>query len=285
MRAAPAISVIVPCYRQAGFLREAVLSVHAQTWKDWEIVIVASDRESFDAAEALPKVPDGQACFVAFEGPRGLPAARNSGIGLSAGRWTLPLDADDALEPAFIEKAINAMRGLGDAGGVVAAHARDFGDRTGVRTFGEWWQMKEGNALGVSCGLFPRALWEAVGGYEVGLLGSEDWEFWLKCWHKGAPRAIVPEPLYRYRVHAAQAMAWDNAHEAGRVWQAMIRLIHPEIYADRRVMPWEKTDRQIVAEMPAAIRARLEARRALFPESKALELWCEIAGLGKDTTR
>ena len=96
----PAVSVVIPCYNQGQYLAEAVASVNAQTFTDWEIVVV--DDGSTD--------PTTQRLLTAFTHPRarlvrsangGLAAARNLGISHAAGRFILPLDCDDRIAPTY----------------------------------------------------------------------------------------------------------------------------------------------------------------------------------------
>src|SRR5689334_22074802 len=96
----PRISVIVPCYNLGAYLAEAVDSVLAQTFQDFEIIVVDDGSDE----------PETQAIVGGFTRPRtrvlrtahaGLAAARNLGIAEARGEYLSALDADDRLEPAF----------------------------------------------------------------------------------------------------------------------------------------------------------------------------------------
>ena len=96
--AAPRVSVVVPCYNLGPYLAEAVDSALGQTFTDLEIVVV--DDGSTD--------PETRAILDTFSRPktrvlrsenRGLPGAKNFGIGHTTGELLCMLDADDVLEP------------------------------------------------------------------------------------------------------------------------------------------------------------------------------------------
>src|SRR6185369_13027955 len=102
------VSVIIPCYNLGRYLDEAVASVLAQTFQDFEILIV--DDGSTDAATRA--VLDGYSrprTRVFRTAHAGLAAARNHGIERAQGRYVCALDADDTLEPAFLEKLVRVL--------------------------------------------------------------------------------------------------------------------------------------------------------------------------------
>src|SRR5437867_2880272 len=105
---APKVSVIVPCYNLGRYLDEAVDSVLAQSFQDFEIVVV--DDGSTD--------PETQALLAGYCRPKtrvvrlahgGLAAARNAGIAESAGEYLCALDADDRLRPTFLKKTVDVL--------------------------------------------------------------------------------------------------------------------------------------------------------------------------------
>src|SRR5438270_8323055 len=85
----PAVSVIIPCYNQAEYLTEAVESVLAQDFTDWEIIIVndGSRDNTTDVARRLASEHYGRSIKLVEKANGGLAEARNSGIRASAGRF------------------------------------------------------------------------------------------------------------------------------------------------------------------------------------------------------
>jgi glycosyltransferase involved in cell wall biosynthesis len=113
----PRVSVIVPAYNAAGYLPHAIDSVLAQTYQDWEIVIV--DDGSTDHTRAVvdscrPRLQD-KLQYI-HQPNRGLPAARNAGIRAARGEFIALLDADDVWLPQRLERSVPIMdadRGAG----------------------------------------------------------------------------------------------------------------------------------------------------------------------------
>ena len=91
----PVVSVVIPCYRQAHFLPDAIESVLAQTYPHFEIIVV--DDGSPDDTRAVAGRYPGVRCLR--QRNRGLSAARNAGLAASIGTYVVFLDADDRLTP------------------------------------------------------------------------------------------------------------------------------------------------------------------------------------------
>ena len=103
----PLVSIIVPCYKQAEYLAETLDSVSAQTYYNWECVIVndGSPDKTEDVVKKYIAVDDRYKYF--WKENEGVAKARNYGIMNSIGEYILPLDADDLIEPTYVEKAVD----------------------------------------------------------------------------------------------------------------------------------------------------------------------------------
>lgn len=263
----PTVSVIIPCLKQAKYLAEAVASVHAQTVDDWEIVIVASDNESEQEAHFLAALAK-KIRVIRIE-PRGLGDARNVGISAAHGHYILPLDADDTIDPMFLEKTLARMRG--DKYEIVNTYVREFGDACGMWQCSPFENIREANAM-CCCSLFTRALWEDVGGYDE-CIGHEDWDLWLKASERNPTVSNVPEYLFNYRVHGESMIRWDNRIGARRFHEAMMRLRHPSMYDESRL----ERDRATLSQMPSEMVEKLYERARLFPGNNALRVFVKMA--------
>ena len=270
----PLVSVIIPCIAgQLQYLPEAVASVVAQTFADWEIVVAAADDEASEGAsriltDALEGPPPKWSTLVR-DGGKGLGHARNVAIAAARGRFILSLDADDLLEPSFMAKALAAIEG--HEYGIACSLVREFGDRGGVWNCAPWGGLLTQNAL-PSCALFQKALWEAVGGYDV-TVGFEDWDLWVRCSELKPYVVQLPEYLFKYRVHGASLMHWNARNGADPFYRAMLRLRHPSLYPADQVY----RDRLLLARMPAPLQERLEARRKAHPHNHSLRALSSLA--------
>lgn len=207
------VSVIIPCYNQGAFIDEALDSVLAQTFDDLEIVVVndgSTDPLTIAKLQGLSR----PRTRVLHTPNRGLPAARNAGIAAASGRYILPLDADDRIAPAYIEKAV-AVLDAGPDVGVVYCRAELFGDRRGE------WGLPEYQFPDVlfsprifAAALFRRADWEDAGGYSDLFRGGwEDYDFWLSLIGRGRRVVRLPEALFYYRQLAgSMARGMDDAY-------------------------------------------------------------------------
>src|SRR5260221_703850 len=127
----PEISVVIPAYiqndDQAAWLIEAIQSVYAQLFDDWEIVIV-------DDCSTLPVTMSGDdLTLLQHDIRRGAGAARNTGIAASTAPYILCLDADDRLKP----DALQMLYDMRCPQGVVYGDLEYFGDRIGVHNLPE----------------------------------------------------------------------------------------------------------------------------------------------------
>lgn len=229
------MSVVIPCYRQAVYLAEAVESVVGQTYRDWEIVIVddGSPDDAATVAGGLIAAHPDRPMRLIRQNNLGLAAARNAGIAASSGRYILPLDADDLLMPEMLHRTV----GLLDAEPGVAIAYTDFehfgADRRRVRV-GVWdiEALAYSNQLGI-CSLFRREVWAAVGGYNPNMArGYEDWDFWIGAAERGFQARHIAEPLFRYRlkVESRDTVAWGHR----RALRRQLARNHPSVYSRRR---------------------------------------------------
>lgn len=196
------VSVVIPCFNAGEFVDEAVRSALAQTWTDLEVVVV--DDGSTDAA--TQRVLDAAAwprTRVLRQDNAGPSAARNRAIAAASGEFILPLDADDRIDPTYVEKAMAAF--AADPGlGVVYCKATRFGAAEGP------WQLPDytprelviDNVIFVS-GVFRKSDWARVGGYGEHLRhGVEDYDFWVRMVGAGCRVHQIDEALFHYRVQA-----------------------------------------------------------------------------------
>jgi len=228
---APLVSVVIPCYRQADLLPDTVASVALQTFRDWEIVVVddGSPDDTSAVARNLARRLPGRRIRVQRQANRGLSGARNAGVRLARGRYVLPLDADDLLDPAFLEKTVAALE-ANPAAAIAFTDVQRFGAEEAL------WRMGPFTAEALACrnvacctALYRREVWEAVGGYDETLRrGYEDWSFWISAVEHGFEAVHVPEPLFLYRARAGSMIA-GTSEKAGLVTAEVVAR-HPSFF-------------------------------------------------------
>lgn len=196
----PSVSVIIPCYNQGGFVNEAVDSVLAQSYEDFEIIIV-NDGSTEDETNSVLANFDRPKTRIITTSNHGLAAARNNGIREAAGTYILPLDADDFIGPTYLEKALRVLEQNSELG-IVYCRAMLFGAVEGPWGLPEFslQTMLLDNCIFCSA-VFRREDWIRVGGYDETLIyGWEDYDFWLSLLEIGRQVYQIPEALFHYRV-------------------------------------------------------------------------------------
>lgn len=104
------VSVIVPCFNQARFLTDCIQSIQAQSYKNWETIII-DDGSTDDTVNVANSLACSDKRIILIRQPNGGPSsARNKGLEIAQGRWIQFLDGDDLLMPAKFERQLEVMR-------------------------------------------------------------------------------------------------------------------------------------------------------------------------------
>lgn len=109
----PAISVIMPVYQAAAFLRDSVRSVLDQTFRDFELILVDDGSTDGSAALCGALAEEDSRVRVLHKKNGGVSAARNDGMDLAKGEYLYFCDADDTIAPDALEKLHGALTGAG----------------------------------------------------------------------------------------------------------------------------------------------------------------------------
>lgn len=208
------VSVIIPCYKQAQFLGEAIDSVLAQTHPHSEVIVV-DDGSPDHTAEVASRYPGVR--YVRQEN-RGLPGARNTGLRYSSGAYVVFLDADDRLLPQHFETSLKVFRQSPELG-LVCGDFRWFG-REGVWHRHTCSDQPDQYAALLRFGfilthtvMVKRDVIMAVGEFREELKSGEDRDYWLRV-----------ARLYRIQCHH-QVIAEYRRHseQMSQKWDVMLR--------------------------------------------------------------
>jgi glycosyltransferase involved in cell wall biosynthesis len=226
----PRVSVVIPCYKQARFLPEAVHSVLAQSFRSFEVVVVddGSPDDTVAVTRRLQRF-HRDVCIRLVRKPNGgLSSARNAGVAFSKGELILPLDADDSIHPTYLERLVAALDEHPELSIAYGAQQNFGADETFHRH--DPYDFRSEilqNIIGVAS-MFRRTAWEAVGGYCEELDSYEDWDFWIGCGERGHHAIHVPGAVFNYRVRPNSMFA--QAVDRDRQLKAKIVLRHPFLY-------------------------------------------------------
>ena len=104
----PLVSIITPCYNAAPFISQAIESVLAQSFGDWEMIIV-DDCSTDNTDIVVGKIKDPRIRYIKNEKNSGAAVSRNRALREANGRWVAFLDSDDLWKPEKLEKQIRFM--------------------------------------------------------------------------------------------------------------------------------------------------------------------------------
>jgi len=232
------VSVIIPCYNYAHYLKECIDSVIAQTYPVHEIIVVSDGSPDTPEIEKVLEGYIGQNHPILFihKPNGGLSSARNAGIKEAKGQYYMTLDADDKLVPGAIEEHVKLLT---EEKACAQCALMEFGERHVVNIPAQATLEKVMQANTMYCNtMFPKQAWIDVGGYdehETMRLGYEDWEFNIRVLKAGYHVNTSDFIALRYRVHEGQ-MTQATAHPKKQVLYKYIYDKHRELYEDRNLL-------------------------------------------------
>ena len=194
----PAISIVCPCFNHGRYIGEMLDSVKAQTFQDFEIIIV-NDGSTDDTGYILNSLRYNKLAVIHTEN-QGPAAARNTAISSSRAPLIFNLDADDKIAPTLLEKAFSLLDADPELG-IVTSELRFFGACSGRFELEPYSlpAMLMDNII-PSIAFFKRDDWLTVGGYSGEFVhGLEDYDFWLSIIELGRKVYRIPEDLVFYR--------------------------------------------------------------------------------------
>ncbi len=200
----PRVSVVIPSYNEPDrFLSECLSSLELQTMRAWEAIVVDDGSTKGSVEAVVAGVGDPRIRVIRQEN-RGMGGARNTGFEAAEADLVLTLDADDRLDPSFLEVAVAALESEAEAD-CVFMDSQCFGRSREVRYFPHPLPPPcPQHPAYPDCGVLMRkAMWKEAGGYSVDrtLGGVEWWDFWLSAIERGMQVRHIAKPLYFYRTH------------------------------------------------------------------------------------
>lgn len=198
----PLVSVIVPSYNMEEYLSQTLNSILASEYENMEVLVMddGSKDHSHDIAVKYSTIDSRVKAYLQTNA--GVSAARNNAISRALGKYILPVDADNLIEPTFITRAVEAIEA--DESVLAVAPSSDFfGARTGM------WKLKpfsikllaRKNMLD-ACALYRRNDWVRCGGYPTGIRTREDWAFWISVLKDGGKVVRLSTIEHHYRIRS-----------------------------------------------------------------------------------
>jgi glycosyltransferase involved in cell wall biosynthesis len=211
------ISVIIPCYNGAKFLRRTISSVKKQTYTNWEIIAV-DDKSSDNTVDVLKKeaAKEPRMKLIFLEKNSGGPATpKNVGVEKATGSYIAFLDQDDEWVADKLEKQLAFFLATKNEKLAVVYCSDIIKDNETGTVIRKWDATRRGNVLEdiaggnfiltCSCVMARTEIFRKVGKFDAIFKISDDWDMWLQIAEAGYDFDFVPEYLVNYFVHGNNA--------------------------------------------------------------------------------
>jgi glycosyltransferase involved in cell wall biosynthesis len=194
------VSVVIPAYNSAAYIRGSLDSVLSQTLQDFEVIVVDDGSKDNTKEVVAPYLADSRVRYH-FQENRGLPGARNAGAKIAQSKYFAFLDADDFFAPTALETIRKKFEETNAAWCNVGLLKLD-GEKKTVRHA----SMPAGDPLLAvleddfitRCPFFPRDQFFAIGMYDEEIRVREDWDINIRLIEADKPCVVIDEPLYLY---------------------------------------------------------------------------------------
>lgn len=206
----PRVSVIIPTYNRAHFVREAIESVLRQTYRDFEIIVV-DDGSKDNTREVIEGLNNPQIRYI-YQENQGVSGAMNTGIMASRAELITWVASDNIVFEEYLQKCVDFMEQHPEVGFCqIQAYPVDEKGRL------MWWKKKRGSKINpvrsgrelilgllfrgdVNADIIRRQCFEEVGLFDRSLRVGEDIDMWLRLSRKYAG-GYLSEPLAKARIH------------------------------------------------------------------------------------
>jgi len=282
----PLVSVIVPCYNYADYVGEALASVLAQDYPNFELVVV-DDGSTDDSAERITAALDGWqrssgASRVEFlqQTNQGVSAALNAGLAFARGEYVATFDADDVMAPGRLRLQVGYLQAHPEVGcvGGMAVRIDQQGEllpkkdkKRAVRRFDFTQALAQSLVVGGNLAVYRRDAMLAVGGYDPSIR-VQDFQMTLKIAKAGYFITILPDVVtfyrkhgvglssnyldeYRYGLQVLDIYANHAGYQSGKA-RLLTRILGPAVIHNKRLawrlirqMPLKEWDRRFLKRL------------------------------------
>ncbi len=271
MTTTPTVSVIIPTYNRAGMLKEAIDSVLAQDYSDFELIVV--DDGSTDETPQILNCYGGKIKPVRQRN-QGVSAARNRGIAAASGGVMAFLDSDDLWLPGKLTIQTEFLRSTPDA---LICQTEEIWIRNSVRVNPRKRHRKYSGMIferslalclvSPSAVMVRRGLFEKFGLFDESLPACEDYDMWLRVSCR-CPVYLIKTPLIIKRGGHADQLSGQPALDKFRI-QAIKKILDSQILSADQYNAAVNMLKQKCALYAAGCRKRGRAEESEFHEALA----------------
>lgn len=230
----PLVTIIVPYFKLRQFLPDTLASINAQTHRPLETLVI-NDGSFSEGDSDLHALCAEFGARVVTKVNGGLGSARNFGVSQARGEFIVPLDADNMLEPTFVERAIDTLMADPELAFVSSwsTYVDDddipLGDGRGYHAMGNFSPgVERGNIAGDAVAAIRRDVFDHGFRYSEELVSFEDWFLYRQLHNSGWFGEVIPERLFRYRVREDSMLKSDGVPNLDRIESEMNALVLDE---------------------------------------------------------
>jgi hypothetical protein len=280
----PLVTVIMPVYNAGDYLRAAVESVLAQTYRNWELILI-DDGSTDGSVSRLDDIQDARLRRV-WQANAGKPVAMNRGLTMARGEFYALQDADDLSHPERLERLVACLLAHPDVAGVYSGHEVILEGRALAPTFRS--KSVEDCARDIALGRMPAH--DPTGMYRLSLVRDvryaedlpivEGLDYVLRVGER-SPLMVLGHCLYGYRIHQLSVTKKDPSLRNRLVREAVDRM------CDRRGQPRRQAprpglgaqtkqrdaDNDLVSHFTASVADQVTAGRRIGALQTGLASW------------
>lgn len=235
----PLVSVLMPVYNGLPYVVDAIASIRAQSYDEFEIVIV-DDGSSDGSSEAILGIGDPRIRYIRNDSNRGIVYCLNMGVSECRGKYIVRMDADDICFPERLHVQVQYMESHLNIG-VCGAALHTFGARNEV------WNPPSVSEMIKVIMLFKSALYHPTViarkeiflkyRYREGFDAAEDFDLWERLLESGVEMTNIPKVLLKYRLHAEMtSIAWKDKQEVSADKIRLRQLKKMNLFPDAKCM-------------------------------------------------
>jgi glycosyltransferase involved in cell wall biosynthesis len=262
------VSIVLPTYNGSRYLAEAIESCLAQTYGNWELIVVDDCSEDMTQQIISQYVArDPRIRTIRHETNKRLPGALNTGHAAATGSYLMWTSDDNRLRPDAIEEMAAFLEehpaiGLVYADSIVideqGRYLRDYPAQPASK-------LAYFNAIAACC-MYRKRVYETIGGYDADMLLAEDYDYWLRIYRQ-FEIAPLHKVLYEYRSHGESLTSTTTSAAVRASVERALRRHLPHLH---RSSPQDRARGWLVCAGAAARRwAPIPAARACL---KALRI-------------
>jgi glycosyltransferase involved in cell wall biosynthesis len=219
----PKVSVVIPSYNTAQFIAETLDSVLAQSFTDFEIIVINDGSPDTEKLERELQPFLERLVYLKQEN-QGPGVARNLGINTAQGEYIAFLDGDDCWLPEYLAEQIKLLEETPSAV-MACSDTTLFGDSPFAGQ--TLWKIYpplvpvtfenlliSNSAIVTSCAVARKQAIRDTGLFDKNFISAEDFDLWLRLAHRGGEIVLLRKALGRRRIHPGALTAADARHQA-----------------------------------------------------------------------